>query len=226
LSNRILILLVLCGIAVSASAQSDFSRYNFTAGGGLGIGRGEVAAFVGNSGHAVLGGGMNFNKMFGADAEYMFYNLSFRPSVIQGQSLKNGASGHMQSVSLDGLVNVPYHVGKLGAYGILGVGFYRRSVSANHVPLPSLAPCQQAWVQWWDVNCIGNNPPIIPPAPAPAQTLSSFSKDAGGFNFGGGLTYRVDYLDRAKLFLEFRYHRAYHSDGHTIVMPITVGLRW
>src|ERR1035441_7457363 len=100
LSNRILILLVLCGIAASASAQSDFSRYNFTAGGGLGIGRGEVAAFVGNSGHAVLGGGMNFNKMFGVDAEYMFYNLSFRPSVIQGQNL-NGASGHMQSISLE-----------------------------------------------------------------------------------------------------------------------------
>lgn len=218
MSNRILVLLVLCGIAASASAQSDFSRYNLTAGGGLGIGRGEVAAFVGNSGHAVLGGGMNFNKMFGVDAEYMFYNLSFRPSVVRGQNL-NGASGHMQSVSLDGLVNVPYHVGKLGAYGILGVGFYRRSVSANNVPLPTSAICQQAWIQWWDINCFNGKPQT-------AQTLSSFSKDAGGFNFGGGLTYRVDYLDRAKLFLEFRYHRAYHSDGHTIVMPITVGLRW
>ena len=218
LSNRVLILLVLCGIAVSASAQSDFSRYNFTAGGGLGIGRGEVAAFVGNSGHAVLGGGMNFNKMFGVDAEYMFYNLSFRPSVIQGQNL-NGASGHMQSISLDGIVNVPYHRGKLGAYGILGVGFYRRSVSANNVPLTTQTVCQQAWTRWWDVNCFNGKPQTD-------QTLSSFSKDAGGFNFGGGVTYRVDYLDRAKLFLEFRYHRAYHSDGQTIVMPITVGLRW
>jgi len=218
LSNRVVFLLVLCGIAASASAQSDFSRYNFTAGGGLGVGRGEVASFVGNSGHAVLGGGWNFNRMFGVDAEYMFYDLSFRPSVIQGQSL-TGASGHMQSISLDGIVNVPYHRGGLGAYGILGGGFYRRSVSADNVVLAAQAVCQQAWIRWWDVSCFNGRTQT-------QQTLSSFSKDAGGFNFGGGVTYRLHYLDRARLFLEFRYHRAYHSDGQTIVMPITVGLRW
>jgi len=33
-------------------------------------------------------------------------------------------------------------------------------------------------------------------------------------------------LDHAKLFLEWRYHRAYQSDSKTVVMPVTVGLRW
>jgi len=218
LSNRILLLLVLCGIAASASAQSSFSRYNFTAGGGLGVGRNEVAAFVGNSGHVVAGGGVNFSRLFGLDAEYMYYNLPLRTSVIQSQSLP-GASGHLQSISLDGIVTVPYHAGKLGAYGIFGGGFYRRSVSANPEVLQTNAVCQPAWVRWWGINCLKGTPQT-------QQTLSSYSKDAGGFNFGGGATYRLNYLDHAKVFFEFRYHRAYHSDGQTIVVPLTVGLRW
>jgi hypothetical protein len=218
LSNRILIFLAFCGIAASASAQSNFSRYNFTAGGGLGIGKDEVAAFVGNSGEVVLGGGMNFTRMFGADAEYMYYDLSFRPSVIQSQSLP-GAHGHLQSISLDGIVNVPRHLGKFGAYGIFGIGFYDRSVSANTQPLAGGAICQPAWIRWWGINCFNG-------IPQTQQTLSSFSRDAGGFNFGGGLTYRLNRLHNSKLYIEYRYHRAYQADGQTIVVPITVGLRW
>jgi hypothetical protein len=128
----------------------------------------------------------------------------------------------MQSVSLDGIVNVPRHLGKVGAYGILGVGFYQRSVSATSLLLEPGTTCQPVWVRWWDIYCSAGNPPAV----TTKQTLSSFSRDAGGFNFGGGVTYPLNYLNHAKLFLEFRYHRAYQSDGQTIVMPITVGLRW
>jgi hypothetical protein len=218
LRNRILFLLVFCGLITSASAQSDFNRFNFTVGGGLGIGRGEVANFVGNSYHGVVGGGMNFSRMFGVDAEYMYYDLGLRPSVSLNQSL-NGASGNMQSVSLDGIINVPRHYGKLGAYGIFGVGFYRRSVSATKELLPFDATCRDAWARWWGIMCPNGQV-------QPQQTLSSYSKDAGGFNVGGGVTYRLSRLYNTKLFVEGRYHRAYHSDGKTIVFPITVGLRW
>jgi len=216
LRNRILFLLTFCGLVASASAQSNFNRFNFTAGGGLGIGRGDVASFVGNSYHGVAGGGVNFGRMFGVDAEYMYYNLGLRPSVIQSQSLP-GASGNMQSVSLDGIVTAPLH-SKLGAYGIFGVGFYRRSVSANSQVLAPLTICQPAWI-WWDVTCVNG-------AIQTQQTLSSLSKDAGGFNFGGGVTYRLKHFHNAKVYIEGRYHRAYQSDVKTIVFPITVGLRW
>jgi outer membrane protein with beta-barrel domain len=220
LKNRVLFLLVFGGLITSASAQSDFSRFNFTVGGGLGIGRGEVASFVGNSYHGVAGGGVNFSRMFGVDAEYMYYDLGLRPSVSQTQSL-NGASGNLQSVSLNGIVTVPRHYGKLGAYGIFGVGFYRRSVSANSQSLPFGTICKPAWARWWGIDCV--NGVITTPQ---GQTLSSFSKDAGGFNVGGGVTYRLSRFYNTKLFIEGRYHRAYHSDGQTIVLPITVGLRW
>jgi hypothetical protein len=218
LRNRILFLLAFCGLVASASAQSNFNRFTFSAGGGLGIGSDEVAAFVGNSAQFTVGGGMNFTRMFGADAEYMYYDLGLRPSVSQSQSLPD-ASGHMQSVSLDGIVNVPRHLGKLGAYGIFGVGFYRRSVSANRQLLEPPLNCQPVWARWWGINCISGG--VVTP-----QTISSFSKVAGGFNYGGGLTYRLNHLHNSKLYVEWRYHRAYQSDVKTIVMPITIGLRW
>ena len=211
-------MLVFGGLIASASAQSAFNRFNFTVGGGLGIGRGEVANFVGNSYHGVAGGGVNFSRMFGVDAEYMYYNLGLRPSVSLNQSL-NSASGNLQSVSLNGIVNVPFHYSKLGAYGILGVGFYRRSVSANREVLTPPLVCQPAWARWWGIKCLDGGL-------QGQQTLSSYSKDAGGFNVGGGVTYRLSRLYNTKLFVEGRYHRAYHSDGKTIVFPITVGLRW
>ena len=215
--NRISFLLVFCGLITSASAQSDFNRFNFTVGGGLGIGRGEVASFVGNSYQGVVGGGMNFSRMFGVDAEYMYYDLGLRPSVSQSAHL-NGVSGNMQSVSLNGIVNVPLH-SKFGAYGIFGVGFYRRSVSANTQVLTPPQVCAPVWDRWWGIQCPNGVLQV-------QQTLSSYSKDAGGFNFGGGITYRLSHFYNTKLFIEGRYHRAYQSDGQTIVFPITLGLRW
>jgi Outer membrane protein beta-barrel domain len=217
LRNRILFLLVFCGLVASVSAQSNFNRFNFTAGGGLGIGRSYVGVFSGDSYHGVVGGGVNLSRLFGVDAEYMYYDLGIRPSVATAASLNN-ASGNLQSVSLDGILKAPLH-NKFGAYGIFGLGFYRRSVSANKNFLQFPQNCQAIWNRWYGIDCLNGGL-------QGSQTLSSFSKDAGGFNFGGGVTYRLNHLYHAKVFLEYRYHRAYHSDAQTIVMPITVGLRW
>jgi hypothetical protein len=222
LSNRILAVLVFFALVASASAQdsshSSFNRFNFTAGGGLGIGRGDVASFVGNSYFGVAGGGVNFSRLFGVDAEYMYYDLNFRPGVQLNQSLTD-QSGNMQSISLDGIVTVPRHFGKLGAYGIFGVGFYRRTVSVPSRTFQSGTQYEPAW-RWWDLSRDPSGNLI------PGQTMSSYTKDAGGFNYGGGITYRLNHLHNSKVFVEYRYHRAYHSDGKTIVVPITVGLRW
>ncbi len=216
--NRILFLLVVCGLAASASAQSNFNRFNFTVGGGPGIGKGDVASYVGNSFQGTAGGGGNFSRMFGVDAEYMYYGLGFRQSVKNQPGFLANQTGNMQSISLNGIVTVPRHYGKLGAYGILGIGFYRRSVS---VPKQSLAfdtTYEPAW-RWWDIQRDAGGHVL-------QQSVSSNTKDAGGFNFGGGVTYRLSHLYNSKAFIEFRYHRAYQSDGKTIVMPVTLGLRW
>jgi len=199
-----------------ASGQSNFKRLNFEVGGGLGIGKGAVGKFVGGSYHGVAGGGLNRSRMIGFDGEYMYYGLPLKKSVIQNQFLLPGATGHVQSVTLNGIVTAPLQ-GRWGAYGIGGVGWYQRSVSNRSEFLAAGTPCQPAWI-WWDLTCVNG---VI----SPAQTLTSRTKDAGGFNFGGGVTYRLHH-PHAKLYLEGRYHRAYHSDVQTTFIPVTVGLRW
>jgi hypothetical protein len=223
LSNRILVLLAFCALIVGTlaaqdSSPSNFNRFTYNVGAGPGIGHGDVASFVGNSFNGVAGAGMNFTRIFGADVEYMYYDLNFKRSVAYSNALPN-QSGHMQSVSLDGIVNAPFHFHKVGLYGVYGVGFYRRSVSVNSQQLNPGALCQPAW-RWWDLNCEPNNIIVVP------QVMSSHSLNAGGFNYGAGLTWRLNRLHHANIYAEYRYHRAYTSDGLTIVAPITVGLRW
>ena len=223
--NRTFLLLAACGLLVaSAVAQSDgqrnYPRFNFDVGGGIGIGRGDVGQFVGNSYFGEAGGGLNLTRMFGVNAEYMYYDLAIRPSVSQSQSLNN-TSGSLNSISLNMIVRPPVHLGKFSAYGIVGGGFYRRSVSSSTGQIAPQSLCQPTWIDWWDITCSGN-----PLRTQTAQNLGSFSKDAGGYNYGGGVTYRLNHLHNSKLFVEFRYHKAYQSDVKTIVMPFAVGLRW
>ena len=223
MSNRILLIfafcvLMVCDLPAQILPQLNFSHLTYNVGGGLGIGRGEVASFVGESYNGVAGVGKNFTHLFGADVEYMYYGLDFKRSVAYGQSLPN-QSGHMQSVSLDGIVNAPFHFHKVGLYGIFGAGFYRRSVSVDSQRLLAGTPCQPAWL-WWDLNCEPNNGIAVP------QIMSQHSLNAGGFNFGGGLTWPLKHLHNSKIYVEYRYHRAYTSDAKTTVTPITVGLRW
>ena len=137
-----------------------------------------------------------------------------------------GQSGHMQSISLDTIVHVPFHFRNVGAYGIFGLGFYDRTVSLK-VRQASYGrrclPTRMAMV----------GPYLCPDHPwkplhnsVPQQVMSSNSVVAGGFNVGGGITYQMKYMKRANAFFEWRYHRAYQADGETIVMPVTLGLRW
>jgi len=232
LRNRILVLFVFCGLAASASAQdatqgssqSGLGRYTINFGGGPGIGRTYVANFVGNSVQATVGVGYKLNRLFSVDAEYMYYDLDLRQSVKQGQSLPD-ATGRLQSASLNGIVNVPKHIGKFGAYGIFGVGFDDRSVSANKQLLEPGTVCQPTYSRWWGINCVDYNPQS-PPTVSFAQTLSSYSRVAGSFNYGGGLTYQLQSWHHAKLYFEYRYHKAYQADAETEVWPVTVGFRW
>jgi hypothetical protein len=105
-------------------------------------------------------------------------------------------------------------------YGIIGAGFYRRTENSNRGLLAVGSICQHTWVDWWDINCANGQ------VQGDQQRLASFSKDAAGFNFGGGITRRLNHLHNARLYAEFRYHRAYTSDVKTIMMPFAFGLRW
>jgi hypothetical protein len=226
LRNRTLIFAAFFGLTVleffgaSAMAQSvppSFPHYNFDVGGGVGIGRGAVGQFVGNSNFAMGGGGINVSRLFGFSAEYMYYDMGIRPSVRQSQNLNN-TSGSLNTWSLNTIVRPPLHYGRLGTYGIFGVGFYRRAISSSTGLVRPGAVCQPAWV-WWEIYCVNGYTQFD-------QYLGSNVKVAGGYNFGGGITYPTGHFHNSKLFVEFRYHKAYTSDIKTVMWPITVGLRW
>jgi len=226
LRNRVLFLLMFLGVFVTSAwaqleGKSNFSRFNFNVGGGYGVGRGDVGSFVGNSFFAVGGAGMNLNRMFGFSGEYMYYDLGIRPSVSLGQNLQS-TNGSLHSFSLNGIVRAPYRFGGLSPYGIFGVGFYDRRVSSTTglVGAPNPALCQPSWT-WWDIDCVNGYTER-----GVAQHLGSFSKIAGGYNYGGGITYPLHRWHNAKVYAEYRYHKAYQSDVVTIVWPFTVGLRW
>jgi len=220
--NRTLCCVIFLGLlAASAAAQTEernFPRFNFNVGGAFGVGRGDTASFVGNSFAGVAGAGWNFSKLFGVSAEYMYYDLSFRPSVALHQQLGT-VSGSLNSASLNGIVRVPYHLGPYGAYGILGAGFYWRNTYASE-PLGAGTLCQPAY-RWWDIYCSGQ-PQTVPYD----QTLGTYTKIAGGYNIGGGLTYNLNHFHHAKVYAEFRIHHPYFSDSSMGAWPITVGLRW
>ncbi|MFZ0478169.1 MAG: outer membrane beta-barrel protein [Terriglobales bacterium] len=227
--NRTLVLLVFVGMmATSALAQfegeSHYPRFNFNAGGGYGIGRGDVGSFVGNSFFGVGGAGVNFGRVFGVSGEFMYYDLGIRPYVRETQGLQS-TSGSLQSFSLNGIVRAPYSFSKLSGYGIFGVGFYDRRVSSSSGTILGGAIFQPSWI-WWDIYCVNVQGQCRVPSSASPQTLGSSSKIAGGYNWGGGVTYPLGRWHHAKLYGEFRYHKAYQSDVQTVVWPLTIGLRW
>ena len=57
------------------------------------------------------------------------------------------------------------------------------------------------------------------------RNLSGRTVSAAGYNFGGGLTYRVPF-HHAKVYVEGRYHHANTDDLRTSVFPVSFGLRW
>ena len=215
--KRILFLLAFYGLGIAASSAQSFNRFNFNVGGGFGGALGDVGEFTGTSYHGVAGGGVNLSRAFGFKAEYMYFNLGFKDSVKAGQSLPD-ATGNLQSATLNLFFSHSLQ-GRLAVYAIGGAGWYQRSVDTRSQFLAAGTVCQPAW-RLWGIACTTGNPGVV----SPAQTLSSNTVDGGGYNFGGGFTYR--FSGHTKVYVEGRYHHANTSDFRTTVFPVTVGLRW
>jgi hypothetical protein len=213
----------LCGLGITAaSAQTEptsqgFNRFNFNVGGGFGGAFGDVGKLTGTSYNGVAGAGLNLSPSFGVKAEYMYFNLKFDDSVKANQGVPD-ATGHLQSATLN-LVYTHSLGGKVGVYAIGGGGWYQRSVDARRQFLPEGTVCQPAY-RLWEIICTTAGIQLVDPA----QTLSSHSNDGGGYNFGGGFTYRI--TRKTKIYVEGRYHHSYTGPVHTNVFPVTVGLRW
>lgn len=211
-----LLFVLLCGIAIPSTAQK-FNRFNFNVGGGYGGAMSDVGRYADRSYHGVAGGGLNLSRNIGLRAEYMYFNLAFKDSVKVQQSLPD-ATGRLQSATLNLFWQWPLD-NKFSVYAIGGAGWYQRRVEARSQFLPAGTVCQPAW-QLWGIECTNGGSGLVDPS----QTLSSHTVSAGGYNFGGGFSYRIQ--KKTRIYVEGRYHHANTSNLTTKVFPVTVGLRW
>jgi len=129
---------ILAAIAVfsciaAAPAFGQSSRFTVNFGVGMGFNQGQIASLVDTSGSIVLGVGYHLSDTIAAVAEYQYYNLAFKESIDDPFNPNEGI-GQLDSVSANALIKIN---NKVGAYGIGGVGWYRRYV---RIEGPSIVP--------------------------------------------------------------------------------------
>jgi opacity protein-like surface antigen len=199
--------------ALAQQSQQSYPRFTINAGIGPGFNQSRTSDFANTSFQVVGGGGYNFSHSVGTSIEYQYYNLSIKDSVAQQASLAD-PSGHLGSLTLNGIFRIPNH---LGIYGIGGGGWYRRTVhSGKATVIPAGTGCQAIWA-WWDVSCSNG-------VTQSAAVLGDDTDDAWGVNVGAGVNFRI--RGRLKGYTELRYHHAYNSQISTQVTPLTFGIRW
>jgi len=204
-----LVIMILLGALVSAHAQ-DYSKFNFVIGGGPGFPLGDMSSFADTGGHFLVGGGFNFNKIFGLDTEFMWHDLPINSATRQLLQTP-GATARQYSVTVNPIVHLPF-ASKLGAYVIGGIGWYHRS---GETTTPGTGVVCDPYWSWWYGCAIGSVDFVT----------GSRSADAFGGNIGGGLTFRLG-ESHAKIFTEVRYHHAGYDRVSTNLLPLSFGIRW
>ena len=210
--GRHLALALLCAfLPLPANSQT----YNFTIGSGPGFPLGSTNKFANISYNFVTGGGVNVSPHIKMDAEFMFHGIPVQKNIVDQLGLSD-VKGRLYALSGNLLVGGPIGHGK-NVYGIVGVGWYRRTLEAKQTVLQAGTLCSPYW-SWWGEECVNG---IF----AHDVTVGSRTSSAPGFNVGGGLTYQLG-DSPAHVYVEVRYHHASTHNVRTDVLPLTIGLRF
>lgn len=174
-------------------------------------------------GNFTLGAGLNFNKQFAMLAEYQFIDDKL-PGYLIAETGANGGHAHIWSLTLSPVVSL-FPKSSNDIYLTGGGGFYRKVTSFTD---PALAQyCNYFYCGIVTVN----------------QVVGHFSSNQGGWNIGGGYQHRMGGMfndSKMKFFAEARYLKIYtprYSNqpnglgtatvaADTILVPVTVGVRW
>ena len=197
-------------LTLPSSAQS----FNFNVGAGPGFPMSTTNDFAHTSYNFVAGAGPNVVPHVKLNAEFMFHGLPVQDNIIQQLGFSN-IKGRLYSLTGNLIVGSSIGWGK-SAYLIGGGGWYRRTIEAKQTVLSVGEICEPWW--WWDAQCVNG---IL----TSEVTVGSRTSSAGGFNIGGGLTFRLG-ESRSNFYAEVRYHRAFTRNVETTVLPITFGIRW
>ena len=182
------------------------SKYGFLAGAGFTLPLGDTYHYFNTSYGFQVGGGRNFNKNFSVNLQFDWDNFGINGATLGSQqNLYNyyctaalaaagdcpisGLDGnnHLWSFSLDPTYNY-YQGEKVGAYGVIGVGFYHK-------------------VTTFTVPTIGEyySPYYGPIEYEANSTFDHYSSNAPGFNAGLGFTYKPSRFANERFYAEARY---------------------
>jgi len=176
------------------------SKYAFIAGVGLTLPTGDFDNQVTPSYSIQVGGGRNFNKMFGLLAQFDWDNFGFQGSTLANQTaiynspniFGAGAisdldgTSHIWSFTLNPVITIPTS-GSLGAYVVGGVGFYHKTANFT-------VPTVEEGSDGFEVFQFEAN-----------ESIDKYTSNAPGFNGGFGLTYKMSQFSNERLYAEVRY---------------------
>lgn len=189
----------------------DFSRWSAHVQGGPTFPLSETSNRVNTGFNIGAGGGFNFSEHFGLNIDYTFNELGLSNQVLQNADAPGGYA-HVWGFTANPIWYIAPER-KVGGYITAGYGVFTRTTNLTRpTTIPGLI-CDP-----WGFYC------YVGPIYAD-QIYSSHSTTKGGWNVGGGVTYRLG-EGRAKLFAEVRYYEMLTSNIKTRLMPLSFGIRW
>lgn len=206
------------GTAQSVGAPS-FRKWGFAFGGGVNIpSGGQSGTYHTKSMGLQFGLARNLNRYFGAQAEYDWDFLGIPDSVLANYcSNCTSADAIINALTVNPILNV-HSSGRIGLYAIGGGGYYWK---------------KSRFLTWTGAELCTPTEGCIPVQ----SVVSSWSSNAFGYNFGGGMTWRLG-SSQAKVFAEGRYtwinNQTPSSGGgeyppayyRTTFIPTVAGIRW
>lgn len=199
---------VIALFASTCYAQEEFHKLNFHVGGGITFPVGATSDIAGPNGAAQVGAGINTSHHLGLVGEFMWNGFSIKQSALNQIGVPGG---HSNLYSITANIIVPFQgAGHLGVYAIGGGGWYHRTWAITAPSVGVGTVCTDFWT-FWGVTCVNG---LVPTT----TILKDGSDSGGGFNIGGGITYRLG-ESRTKFYTEVRYHRAFLPHEDTQILP-------
>jgi len=197
----------------SALAQTDSELHPFTfnVGGGFTAITGYDAGKLDHGGNFQAGAGFTFNRHFSVTGNFMFNSLGITGSELATLNEPDG-NARVYTFTVDPTLRFPLGHG-VSAYLLAGGGYLLRTVEFTQ---PTLAQTF-IFAPWW--GYVG--PGLVPVN----QILGSISSNAGTYDLGGGLNFRLPRTG-LHMYLESRYFHGFTPASNTTIVPITVGIRW
>jgi hypothetical protein len=191
----------------TVSLAQDGVQPVFFFGGGPSFTTNHMKNYVKNGFNFAGGGGVRLGGAMELLGEFQYHELGVQDQVLLDLQVPDG---NARVLSVTGNVKFPFGSGRVQPYVIAGGGWYRRTVEFTEPDIGSVTVFDPWWGWIGDVAVPTN------------RILGSVSRNAGGVNAGGGVSFSVG--DRTRVFAQVRWHRAFHNPTNTTIVPITVGI--